>query len=70
MSLLLFFVLVGLYFFVQWVDENEMYDVVPSKHIIPPEGEDVAELVPGQRCQAVLGTVSYDVRLVASGEML
>ena len=35
-----------LYFLVNWCDDKELYDMMPSKVVVPPEETNILEVMP------------------------
>ena len=61
--------LVELHFLIQWLeDEDEpLYDVVPARDIRVPEGSEVVNLAPGDKCGATFDNNLYNAEVVATG---
>lgn len=58
-----------LYFLIKWLEdeEDDLYDVLPTRRIKAPEGTDILYLMPGQHCQAYFNNILYSVDVVANG---
>lgn len=46
-----------------------MYDALPARDIVVPEGHDTLKLLPGEECQAYFANQLYSARVVAVGKM-
>ena len=53
-----------------WSDEAEddLYDVVVARDIVPPDGRDVLEIQPGDCCKSVFMGRTYDVKVIEVGK--
>ena len=50
--------------------DDLLFDTVSAHNITPPEGIDVLNVKPGDRCQAAYENRHYSVKVVATGKSL
>ena len=53
----------------QWLDDNEedLFDVIRVRDIVPSDGRDILQLKPGENCKASFASKLYDCRILAVG---
>ena len=54
---------------VNW-KESDMYDVLPSKSVVPPEGCDILCLNEGMTCRGLYSGEYHDATVVATGQCM
>lgn len=61
----------GLYFLVHWLDEedDDLYDVVPSRSVVPPEGLSIFGVAEGTICRVAFDGQYYRAEVVNLGEL-
>lgn len=60
-----------LHFIVLWSkQEEELYDIIHAKDIIPPPEVDVLDIKKEAECRAKFETKIYDVVIIAKGKIL
>ena len=57
------------HFLINWLDEedDDIYDVVPSKAVVPPEGTNVLDLDSGAICRVAFSGLFYRAKVIESG---
>ena len=55
------------YFFVQWVDDTEKFDVVNSKHVVPPDGIEVLNVKPEMVCRVACDGTFHKASMLEVG---
>ena len=53
----------------QWRNEQDLYDTIPAKDIVPPPETERLDVVVGTKCQAQYEGAMYDVEIIARGEL-
>lgn len=58
------------FFLINWLDEveDDLYDVVPSKNIVPPEDMEILDVAPGTICRAAYSGQFYKAKIVDRGK--
>ena len=56
-----------LYYLLQWVDDDELFDTIPALQITPPEGSDLQNLAVGTTCKAAFANELYEAKVIAKG---
>ena len=59
------------YFLVNWMDDPEgddMYDVVSSKMVVPPDEIDILDVTPGAVCKVAFHGSYYKAKVLEVGE--
>lgn len=51
-----------------WLDDDGLYDVVPSKFVVPPEDTSIFEVGPGTICRVAYCGQFYKARVIECGE--
>ena len=65
------FVCQDLHFVVLWSKEEEqLYDIIHAKDIIPPSDVDVLDIQKEAECRAKFQTKIYDVVIIAKGKIV
>lgn len=50
-----------------WLDDIDLYDVVPSKLVVPPEDTNILEVSPGTVCRVAYSGQFYKARVIECG---
>ena len=63
-------VLVDIFFLVNWLEdeENDLYDVVPSKSVVPPENTNIIDVKPGSVCRVAYSGQFYKAKVIQCGK--
>lgn len=62
--------LLGTYFLINWLNEGEenLFDVVASKSVVPPDGVDILDVSINTECRVSFSGQFYKARVVDYGE--
>lgn len=53
----------------RWIDDHEaLYDIIQSKNIVPPDGQDVLDVQPEALCRTCYEGRFYKVKVIARGK--
>lgn len=58
-----------IFFLVKWLEEDELYDVVPSKSVVPPEDTNILEMIPGMICKVAYSGQFYKAKVIECGSL-
>ena len=62
------YVFTDLFFLVEWMEHDTMYDVIQAKNIVPPDDMDILDVKPGVTCRTSYEGRCYKVKIVARGK--
>ena len=63
---------VDTYFLINWIDEDEddLYDVVSTKSVVPPEGTNILNVIAGSVCRVAYSGQYYRAKVINLGELI
>ena len=66
---ILFFCFVETFFLVNWLDEedDDLFDVVPSKDVVPPGSKTVLDVAAGTVCRVAYSSQFYRAKIIECG---
>jgi len=57
------------FFVIKWSGcHDDLFDVMPAKSVVPPEGVDILQLQPGSPCQAAYEGQYYKAKVIETGK--
>ena len=60
--------LLGKFFLVNWLDEeDDVFDVVPSKSVVPPENKNILDITAGTICRVAYSGEFYRAKIIECG---
>ena len=64
--------LIDKHFLINWLDEEDedLYDVVPSKAVVPPDGINILDVDAGAFCRVAFSGQYYRAKVIDSGMYL
>ena len=62
---------VDTYYLIKWLEEDEdLYDVIAAKDVVPPEDCDILDVTPGMICRIMFNSKFYAAKVVTSGSYI
>ena len=66
-----YYIITDMYLLIKWVEEDEMYDVVSSKSVVPPEGcSSALDIDPGSVVRVAFSGEYYRAEVLEKGMLL
>lgn len=60
----------GKFFLVNWLDEeDDVFDVVPSKSVVPPENKNILDITAGTICRVAYSGEFYRAKIIECGNI-
>ena len=59
--------LVDRYFLINWLEEEDLYDVVSSKSVVPLDDTDILDLCAGAVCKVGFDGIFYKAKVIEYG---
>ena len=56
-----------IYFLINWIKEPDLFDVVHSKSVVPPDDMNILDIIPGVVCKVAYSGQFYQAKVIAVG---
>ena len=56
------------YFLVNWTADEDLFDVIAAKEVVPPEDHDILDVKAGMICRVMYQSKFYPAKIIESGK--
>ena len=53
---------------VNWTEDEDLFDVIAAKELVPPEDSDILDVEPGMLCRVMYQSKFYPAKVIESGK--